>query len=219
MLDAVLIAMRIGIVGAGHVGETVARLCSDAGHEVLVSNSRGPDSLTDLVAQLGPGVEAATPAEAVTNSQLVFLALPFRRREELPAADRFAGKVVVDATNPFDESGEVMDLGDDTSSERVARQLPEARLVKAFNTIHWETLRDRSRPEELPGDRLAVFVAGDDDRAKAIVADLIRDVGFEAVDTGSLREGGRLQEPEGPLFGRPMSATTARGLLDERRRE
>jgi 8-hydroxy-5-deazaflavin:NADPH oxidoreductase len=107
----------------------------------------------------------------------------------------------------------VIDLGNRTSSEEVAKQVPRIHLVKAFNTMYYETLRDGSRP---PGeDRLVLFIAGDDANAKAVVSKLIDDIGFVAVDTGSLREGGRKQQPGSPIYNNPMTVETARTRLAE----
>jgi predicted dinucleotide-binding enzyme len=204
--------MKIGIVGGGNVGATAAALFVDAGHEVALSNSRGPDSLADLVADLGAGARAATTEAAIAFGDVVLLALPFRARESLPA-DAFAGKPVIDATNPYGPNFEVMDLGDDTSSELIAAELPDARVVKAFNTMYWETLRDEARPDAPEADRLTIFLAGDDLDDEAVVADLIRDAGFAPVDTGSLVEGGRRQEPGSPIYDEPMTPDEARDRL------
>lgn len=203
--------MRIGTVGAGHIGGTAATLLVRAGHQVAVSNSRGPESLASLVAALGPNAGAASSSEAVRFGEAILLAIPWRRKKELPAAHLFAGKIAIDAMNPYSATGRVMDLGDGTSSEQVAKQIPNARLVKAFNTIGWKTLERGSRPPS--EDRLVIFLAGDDAEAKAVVAKLIEDIGFAPFDTGSLREGGRRQEPGSPIYGRPMTAKQARDIL------
>lgn len=203
--------MRIGILGAGHIGGTAAKQFVRAGHQVAVSNSRGPESLATLVESLGPGARAATPADAVRFGEVVLLAVLWRRKEELPAPDLFAGKIAIDAMNPYSPVGPVMDLGNDTSSEVVARGFPKARFVKAFNTMGWKTLETGSRP---PGeDRLAIFIAGDDAEAKAVVSKLIEEIGFAPVDTGSLREGGRRQQPGSPIYGRPTTLKRARDIL------
>ncbi|WP_435365601.1 NADPH-dependent F420 reductase [Haloarchaeobius sp. DYHT-AS-18] len=209
--------MNVGLVGTGNIGETLARHLVAAGHDVLLSNSREPESLADLVEELGEHACAATPAEAVDHAELVVLALPWRARDELPDAALFAEKVVIDATNPYSAEFEVIDLGEETASEAIAEQLPDARLVKAFNAMHWETLRDESRPEAPAEDRLVVFMAGDDRHAKDIVADLVREIGFVAMDTGGLVEGGRLQEPGSAIYNQPMSPPEAREVLGERR--
>lgn len=206
--------MRIGILGAGHIGGTAAKLLARAGHEVAVSNSRGPASLSSLVSFLGPSVKAVSPGDAVMFGEAVLLAIPWRNMDRLPPADLFTGKIVIDAMNPYTATGRVMDLGDRTSSEEVAMRLPGARLVKAFNTMGWRTLDTGSRPAS--EDRLALFVAGDDAAAKATVKTLIDNIGFASIDTGSLRVGGRAQEPGSPIYGRPMTVREAQEILGKR---
>jgi len=203
--------MRIGIVGAGHIGGTAAKLFARAGHRVALANSRGPTSLAPLVASLGPNVQAASPADAVTFGEAVLLAIPWRNKEQLPPSELFAGKIVIDAMNPYSALGRVMDLGESTSSEEVAKRLRGARLVKAFNTIGWKTLENGGQSSE--EDQLAIFVAADDAAAKETVAALIREIGFAPVDTGSLREGGRRQQPGSRLYGRPMTSRQAEDIL------
>jgi len=203
--------LRIGIIGAGHIGGTGAKLLVRAGHQVAVSNSRGPASLASLVAELGPNAQAATPADAARLGEVVLLAIPWRKMDEVPPAERFRGKIAIDAMNPYSAVGQVMDLGDRTSSEIVAKRLPGARLVKAFNTIGWKTLETGSRPSG--EDRLAIFIAGDDAEAKTVVAKLIEEIGFAPVDTGSLRDGGRRQQPGSPIYGRPTTQKQARDIL------
>jgi 8-hydroxy-5-deazaflavin:NADPH oxidoreductase len=205
--------MKIGIVGAGHIGGTLAGLLAHAGHDVAVSNSRGPDTLASLVASIGRNVHAETPEGAVKFGDVIVLAVPWRRMDELPPAEGFAGKVVIDAMNPYSATGHVIDLGDRTSSEEVAKRIPKARLVKAFNTIYWKTLETGSRLKGSIEDRQAVFLAADDPEAKAVVAKLIEEIGFAPIDTGSLKEGGRRQQPGSPIYGRPMTARKARDLV------
>jgi len=206
--------MRIGIVGAGHIGGTAAKLFARAGHEVAVSNSHGSESLASLVSALGSNVKGTSPEDAVRFGEVVLLAMPWRKMDALPRADLFAGKIVIDAMNPYSATGQVMDLGERTSSEEVAKRVPDARLVKAFNTMYWRTLDTGSRPPS--EERLVVFLAGDDQHAKEVVGKLIDDIGFASIDTGSLREGGRRQEPGSPIYGRPLDVRDAQGLLGVR---
>ncbi len=203
--------MKIGIVGAGHIGGTAAKLFARAGHQVALCNSRGPTSLSSLVSSIGPNAKAMSPADAVKFGDAVLLAIPFRKMDQLPPADLFAGKIVIDAMNPYSAVGRVMDLGDSTSSEEVAKRLPGTRLVKAFNTMGWNTLASGSRPPY--EDRLVVFLAGDDAAAKATVAKLVDEIGFASIDTGSLRDGGRRQQPGSPIYGRPMGVHEAQRIL------
>ena len=193
--------MRIGIIGSGRIGGTLARRCVEAGHEVAVSNSRGPDTLRDLVTELGPNATATTPAEAAWFGEVVVVAVPFVAYRDLPA-DALAGGMVIDATNYYpDRDGHVeeLDTGQTTSSELVARHLPDARVVKAFNTMYWNHLRDLGRPNGDP-DRLGIPISGDDPDAKQVVSTLVDDIGFDAVDAGALAEGGRKHQPGTPVY-------------------
>ncbi|WP_049917701.1 NADPH-dependent F420 reductase [Haloferax denitrificans] len=202
--------MDIGILGAGRLGGTLAQLLVEADHEVAIANDSGVESMADLSETLGPQLRAVEPTRAIRFGDVVFLAIPFRERDSLPDSDHFAEKIVVDAMNPYTENFHVIDLGDDTSSELVAAQLPDAQLVKSFNTIHWETLRDLGHPDLPESERLAVFLAGDDSDAKARVAGLIRDIGFGPVDVGGLVSGGELLEPGSALYKREITVDEAR---------
>jgi 8-hydroxy-5-deazaflavin:NADPH oxidoreductase len=203
--------MRIGIIGAGHIGATLARHFAKAGHEVGISNSRGPDTLAGLVKSMGPKTCAMTNHEAARFGEVVILAAPWRKTDALPLPELVEGKIVVDAMNPYSASGELIPLGESTSSEEVARRLPRARLVKAFNTMYYHTLATETRASA--NNRLVIFVAGDDADAKKTVARLIEQIGFAPLDTGSLREGGRRQEPASPLWNRTLTLEQARVAL------
>ncbi len=205
--------MNIGIIGAGNIGATVARLFAQAGHSVAISNSRGPQSLASLVATLGANVTATTVDDAAKFGEVVLLAVPWRTPEALPAAKLLEGKIVIDAMNHYTSTGDVHDLGHSSSSEEVAKRLPGTRIVKAFNTMYFETLRTGGKQEQK--DRLVLFVAGDDAKAKAVVSKLIEDIGFAPVDTGSLREGGRLQQPGSAIYNKPMTTEQAQKILAE----
>lgn len=205
--------MRIAIIGAGMIGATAARLFIEAGREVAISNSRGPDSLRALVAALGPRAHAMTVDEAARWAEVVLLAVPWRSTDALPPADAVAGKIVIDAMNPYDQAGGVLDLGPDSSSEETRKRLPGANIVKAFNTIWFKHLGERARPDLGADDRHAIFVAGDDELAKRVVINLIDEIGFGAVDTGSLAEGGRRQQPGAALYNKVMTAREGREAL------
>jgi hypothetical protein len=202
--------VNIGIIGAGNIGATAARLFAGAGHRVAVSNSRGPETLRDLVSEMGESARAMTVDEAADFGKVVLLAVPWSRREEgLPSAGMLLDKIVIDAINPYTPDFRIEDLGDDTSSEDIARRLPGARIVKAFNTMYYERLRDEGDTGVPAEDRLALFVAGDDAEAKAVVSRLIEDIGFAPVDTGSLSDGGRKQQPGSPVYNIPIEAGPA----------
>jgi predicted dinucleotide-binding enzyme len=202
--------MNIGIIGAGNIGANAALLFANVGHSVAISNSRGPESLAGLVEEIGGDVCAASVEDAASFGEVVLVAIPFWRYETLPSA-RLAGKVVIDAMNYYAGRDGRIDFDDLTSSELVARHLPEARVVKAFNTMYYETLRMEGNRTDC---RLVLFVAGDDKEAKAVVSGLIEEIGFEPVDTGSLRDGGRKQQPASPIYNNPMTADQARETLD-----
>jgi predicted dinucleotide-binding enzyme len=205
--------MKIGIIGAGKIGETAARLLVGAGHEVALSNSRGPGSLEAVVKDIGPAARAMTVADAARFGEVVLLAVPWRSPEALPPADTVAGKIVIDAMNPYAATGGIADLGGLTASEHTARRLPGARLVKAFNTIWFKHLAANGRKDVPAGDRHAIPVASDDQDAKRLVMGLIEDIGFGPVDNGGLAEGGVRQQPDGVLYNRPMSADDARRVI------
>lgn len=204
--------MNIGVVGSGNIGASAARLFAQAGHDVAISNSRGPDSLQNLVADIGPNVRAATVEEATDFGEVVFVAIPFFAYETLPA-EPLTGKVVVDATNYYEGRDGQIDFGGLTSSELLARHLPDARLVRAFNTMYYETLANEGRTSE-GEDRLVLFLAGDGESAKVTVSELIEEIGFDPVDTGSLRDSGK-QEPGSPVYNEPMTEDQARKALSE----
>ncbi len=204
--------MRIGIIGAGKIGGTLARLWAQAGHEVALANSRGPESLAGLVDEIGSRARAATAAEAADFGEVVLLAVPFGAYEKLPY-EHMLGKTVVDAMNYYPERDGQIDTRTFTSSELVSLRLPAAHLVKAFNTMNYETLANEGRPDAPLDDRLVIFLAGDDPDAKAMVAGLIQEIGFAPVDTGSLHDGGRKQRPGSPIYNRPMRPGQAKPLL------
>ncbi|NGO11900.1 NAD(P)-binding domain-containing protein [Streptomyces sp. HC44] len=205
--------MRIGIIGAGRVGSTLATHLAGIGHEVAIANSRGPETLKDLVSRISGPIRAVTAEEAARFGQLVVVAIPYGRIDELPVAE-LRDKVVVDTCNYYPErDGHDPDLDEDrtTSSEKL-RALTGADLIKAFNAIHWENLRDRGRPKGDP-HRLAIPLSGDDEEAKAVVAGLIRDIGFNPVDAGYLGRGGRRHQPGSAAFSAELSAAEMDALV------
>jgi hypothetical protein len=206
--------MRIGIIGSGRIGSTAARLFTKAGHEVAVSNSRGPDSLKQLISELGLKAHAMTVDEAARFGEVVLLAAPWSKSEALPSPATTAGKIVIDAMNPYTETGALFDLGGSTSSEEVRKRLPGARFVKAFNTMYFQHLATRGNPDLPLDERNVIFVAGDDAGAKQVVSRLIEEIGFAPVDTGSLREGGRKQQPNSPIYNHLMTPREADRILN-----
>lgn len=207
--------MKIGIIGSGNIGATAARLFARAGHEVAVSNSRGGAGLETLIAELGDRARATGIEEAARFGEVVLVAIPFGRYETLPP-EAFAGKVVIDAGNYYpqrDGNFAQLDGGETTSSELVASHLKGARLVKGFNTIWFEHLKqqgDTSLPLE---ERRVIFIAGDDEEAKQAVVRLVEEIGFAAVDTGSLGEGGRRQQVGTPVYNKELNAREAAQVL------
>ena len=193
--------MTVGIIGAGKIGRALGKHLARSGHEVVLSNSRGPQSLAPVVAELGPNAKAGSVAEAAA-APIVFLTVTWA---QLPAAlsglPAWKGRIAVDTTNPYaaDAAGiRLLDLGKKTSSEVVAEMVPGARLVKAFNTLFHVVLA--AEPREGAGRRV-VFFSGDDAKAKAEVSALIDGLGFAPVDLGGLVEGGRMQQAGAPLAG------------------
>ncbi len=208
--------MKIAILGSGKIGGTLGKLWCKKGHNVFFS-SRHPQNLQPLVAEAGPNAQLGTPQEALAFSDVILLAVPWRTRNELPPAKLFAAKIVIDSMNPYAEPGKTQDLGDSTSSEEVAKQLPGARMVKAFNTLYFETLG--SVDTRLGKKPYVIFVAGDDVEAKAVAFQLIQDTGFIPYDVGSLREGGSLLQPGSPFYAKAMTEEKAREALSKVRKE
>ncbi|HYZ16650.1 MAG TPA: NADPH-dependent F420 reductase [Candidatus Acidoferrum sp.] len=198
--------MQIGILGAGNIGGNAARLFARAGHHVRVANSRGPQTLRGLVDEIGPNAEATTAQDAVDQSDLVLIAVPWTKREEtLGEIDGWDEKIVVDAMNAYTEDFEIEDLGSKTSSEFTRALVPGARVVKAFNTMYYKRLATEGKPAGKK-DRLAIPVASDDPAAKRVVMDLIDEIGFDPIDNGGLIDGGRKQQPGSPIYNQPLTA-------------
>ncbi|HEV2860556.1 MAG TPA: NAD(P)-binding domain-containing protein [Pyrinomonadaceae bacterium] len=207
--------MKIGIIGSGNIGATAARLFARAGHEVALSNSRGGAGLEALVGELGGKARAVDIEEAARFGEVVLVAVPFGKYETLPAG-AFEGKVVIDAGNYYpqrDGRFARLDSGETTSSELMAAHLRGARLVKGFNTIWFEHLAKQGDADLPVEDRRAIFIAGDDEEAKRTVARLIEEIGFAAVDTGALGEGGRRQQVGTAVYNKELTAREAGGVL------
>jgi predicted dinucleotide-binding enzyme len=187
----------LGIIGAGNIGQALARHALRGGRHVVVANSRGPDSLHGLVAELGDGVTAGT-VEQAADSDLVAIAVPWLAIPEAVAGVDWSGRIVIDTTNPIISADfEVADLGGRTSSEVVADLVPGARLVKAANTLLAAQLA--ADPHEGNGRRV-LTLAGDDAAAKTAVAELLESAGFATIDLGGLIVGGYMQQFPGGVF-------------------
>jgi predicted dinucleotide-binding enzyme len=192
----------IGLIGAGNIGSTIARLAVDAGYDVVVSNSRGPESLTDLVAELGDHARAATAEEAADAGDLVVVTVPLKAYRQVPV-EPLRGKVVIDTDNYYpDRDGHIAELDDEstTTSELLQAHLPESRVVKAFNNIYFRSLASLARPAGAE-DRSVLPIAGDDAEAKATVTGFLDDVGYDAYDVGPLAEGWRYQRDTAAYVG------------------
>jgi predicted dinucleotide-binding enzyme len=196
----------VGIIGSGMIGGTVARLSVAAGHRVVLSNSRGPETLHELVAELGPLATAATAAQAAEAGDLVVVSVPVKAYAEIPAKP-LAGQPVLDTGNYYpqrDGQLEELDTGALTSSGLLQQYLPDASVVKVFNNIYFKHLQSLARPSGAE-DRTALPIAGDDQAAKAAVTAYLDSIGYDAVDTGPLAESWR-QEPGTPVYGTPYGA-------------
>lgn len=207
--------MKIGIIGSGNIGGTAAQLFADAGHQVAISNSRGPQSLRGFERSGGSNIKAMTIEEAIAFGDVILLAIPWIKRQELPSSGLLNGKIVIDAMNPYSENFEVINLEPSSSSEEVAKQLKGARMVKAFNTMYYQHLKTKGNARLPKEDRTVLFLSGDDAQAKSIVSKLIDEIGFTPVDTGSLREGGRKQQPGSEIYNNPMTLKIAQKKLSE----
>ncbi|MBS7541508.1 NADPH-dependent F420 reductase [Ancylobacter oerskovii] len=205
----------IGIIGSGLVGKAVARLAVRAGYNVVISNSRGPETLAGLVAELGPLARAGSVDEAITAGDIVTLSIQLAVFEALPA-DSFVGKVVLDQTNYYPGIGNFrradLDKGELTSSELVQRHLRGAKVVKGVHNLGWIHMEHNARPRG-DAERTTLPVAGDDAAAKAVVSGFIEDVGYDVVDAGSLAESWRI-EPNTPIYFWPYVPAIPDGLTD-----
>jgi predicted dinucleotide-binding enzyme len=185
----------IGFIGSGNIGGTVARLATAAGYDVVVSNSRGPETLAELVAELGPHARAASPEEAAEAGDLVVVSIPLRAYTSVPV-DALAGKPVIDTNNYYPQRDGVIPAIDDgttTNSELLQAHLPASHVVKVFNNVFFKHLRSLARPSGA-ADRTALPIAGDDAAAKGEVITFLDHIGYDAVDAGPLAEGRRYQQ-------------------------
>jgi predicted dinucleotide-binding enzyme len=200
----------IGLIGAGHIGSQVARLAVAHGYDVVISNSRGPESLRALVEELGPHARAATVDEAAAAGELVVVTIPLKSIGTVPVAP-LAGKVVIDTNNYYPErDGRIPELDNEstTTAELLQAHLPTSKVVKAFNHIYAAQLTTDGRPAGSP-ERRGLVIAGDDAAAKATVTALLDQFGFDTVDAGPLKEGWRIQR-DTPGYGPRRTADELR---------
>jgi 8-hydroxy-5-deazaflavin:NADPH oxidoreductase len=190
--------MTIGIIGSGAIGSAIAQTFARAGIEVVISNSRGPNSLVELVGKLGPMIQAGTREEAASADIVVVAVNWSKLRAALTHLPAWSGRIVIDANNPIEPPlFKPIDLEGRASSEVFAELVPGARVVKAFNHLRAEILAQDPRSD---GGRRVLFYSGDDDATKMAVSTLIKRCGFAGIDLGPLAVGGRLaQFPGGPL--------------------
>jgi 8-hydroxy-5-deazaflavin:NADPH oxidoreductase len=200
----------IGLIGAGHIGSQVARLAVASGHKVVISNSRGPQTLSALVAELGPQARAGAPIEAAKAGDIVVVSVPLKNYRAVPV-EPLAGKIVIDTNNYYPErDGHIPELDTEstTTSGLLQAHLPTSRVVKAFNHIYASQITTDGQPAGTK-DRRALAIAGDDQKAKAVVAQLLDQFGFDTVDIGALSESWRIQR-DTPGYGPRRTAEELR---------
>src|ERR1700682_6136076 len=203
-------AKVIGLIGAGHIGSQLARLAVAHGYEVVISNSRGPETLRGLVDELGPNARAATPTETAERGDIVVVTIPLKNIGQVPVLP-LAGKIVIDTNNYYPQrDGHIADLDNEstTTAELLQAHLPTSKVVKAFNHIYAPQLTTDGQPAGSK-NRRALVIAGDDPEAKATVTHLLDQFGFDTVDAGPLREGWRIQR-DTPGYGPRRAADEPR---------
>jgi predicted dinucleotide-binding enzyme len=200
----------IGLIGAGNIGSQLARLSVAHGYNVVISNSRGPETLSALVKELGPKARAATAAGAAEAGDIVVVTVPLKNYRQVPVAP-LAGKIVIDTNNYYPQrDGHIPELDDEstTTSELLQAHLPTSKVVKAFNHIYAAELTTDGQPAGSK-NRRALVIAGDDQMTKAKVTHLLDEFGFDTVDAGPLREGWRIQR-DTPGYGPRRTAEQLR---------
>ena len=204
----------IGLIGAGRIGSQLARLAIGTGYDVVVSNSRGPESLAELVRELGSRARAGTVMDAATSGDIVVVTIPLKHYRTVPV-EPLAGKVVIDTNNYYPQrDGRFPELDSEsaTTSELLQAHLPDSKLVKAFNHIYAAELTTHGQPKGTP-NRRALAIFGNDAGAKQVVAQLIDKFGFEALDGGPLSESWRIQR-DTPGYGPRRNAAELRRDLE-----
>lgn len=187
----------IGIIGAGNIGSQLARAAIAAGYDVVISNSRGPETLSELVSELGPKARAATPAEAAEAGDFAVVTVPLHAYQQIPVGP-LAGKIVIDTNNYyFERDGRIasLDNGADTTSELLQRHLPASKIVKGFNHIASADITEHAQPAG-SDNRRALVVSSNFDDARELLAGLYDEFGFDAVDIGPLSESWRIERDQ-----------------------
>jgi len=200
----------IGLIGAGHIGSQIARLAVKNGYNVVLSNSRGPETLSALVSELGPKARAATVVDSATAGDIVVVTIPLKNYRSVPV-EPLAGKSVIDTNNYYPQrDGHIPELDNEstTTSELLQAHLPKSKVVKAFNHIYAAELTTHGQPAGTK-NRRALAIAGDDPGAKATVTQLLDKFGFDTVDAGPLKEGWRIQR-DTPGYGPRRTAEELR---------
>lgn len=203
----------LGIIGSGNIGSQVARAAVAAGYDVLISNSRGPDTLGDLIAELGPRATAVHPHEAAAGSDLVLVAIPLSKIDQLPK-EQLRGKVVMDANNYYPQrDGRIasLDANEKTTSDLLQEELPASHIVKAFNSIFAKHITTDGAPAGHP-ERRAIPIASEHPEAKHLVASFLDAIGYDAYDMGTLAESWRV-ERDTPTYGVPTTAVEYHRIL------
>jgi len=208
----------LGLIGAGHIGSQLARLAVHNGYDVVISNSRGPETLSGLIAELGPRARAATPVEAARAGDIVVVTIPLKDYRTVPV-EPLRGKVVIDTMNYYPQrDGQIPELDTEktTTAELLQAHLPQSKVVKGFNHIYAADLTKDGQPAGTK-NRRALVIAGNDAQAKATVAHMIDRFGFDTVDAGPLKEGWRIQR-DTPGYGPRRNAEELREDLASARR-
>jgi len=208
-----LVMTTIGIIGAGHIGSAVAEALAGLGYDIVIANSRGPETLDALVTRLGPRVTASTATGAAEAADIAVVTVPLKAVNDIPVAP-LAGKIVLDTNNYyFERDGhiEALDRGETTTSQLLQDHLPDSKVVKAFNQIRAAEILTTGAPAGSP-DRRALGTASDDDDAIAFVTDLYDRLGFDTVSAGPLSESWRL-ERDRPAYVTRQNAEELRANL------
>src|SRR6188508_518258 len=207
------IMKTLGLIGAGHIGSQVARLAVRSGYNVVISNSRGPETLSGLIAELGSSARAGTVMDAAQSGDIVVVSVPLKNYRTVPV-EPLAGKIVIDTNNYYPQrDGHIPELDDEstTTAELLQAHLPTSKVVKAFHHIYAAELTTHGQPAGSP-NRRALVIAGDDASAKATVTKLLDLFGFDTVDAGPLKEGWRIQR-DTPGYGPRRTASELRSDL------